>query len=114
MTAVGSKGRTRGSALLDAVGVLAGAWWVQASNSLFPVYSPFESKLRKRGTMTGYRSIGVALTGAAAPQAEPCTSPPDLHRERQGSGPLWPELSNVRDKYILYCLINTGLRTAPL
>lgn len=75
MTAVGSKGRTRGSALLDAVGVLAGAWWVQASNSLFPVYSPFESKLRKRGTMTGYRSIGVALTGAAAPQAEPAQAP---------------------------------------
>lgn len=69
MTAVGSKGRTQGSALLDAAGALAGAWWVQASNSLFPFYYPFESKLRKRGTMAGYRSTGVALTGAA--QAEP-------------------------------------------
>lgn len=75
MTAVGSKGRTQGSALLDEVGVLAGAWWVQASISLFPVYSPFESKLRKRGAMAGYCSTGVALTGAAAPQAEPAEAP---------------------------------------
>lgn len=71
MTAVGSKGHTQGSALLDAVGVLAGFWWAQANHSLFPVYSPFELKLRKRGTMAGYHSSGMALTGAASAQAEP-------------------------------------------
>lgn len=71
MTAVGSKGRTRGGTSLDAVGVLAGAWWVQTSNILVSVYSPFSSKLRKRGSTAGYHGIGMALRGAAALQAEP-------------------------------------------
>lgn len=68
MTAAGSKGRTQGSTLLDAVAVLAGAWWVQTSNTLLPAYfSCLSLSGGKREPWQGTE----ALRAAAAVQAEP-------------------------------------------